>query len=548
MTRAVSGAHSYRSPDLVRALAALALSLSADAASAYVGPSFLQVGGIDGAWTGKDYEGWIKLEAQYWTNSQVSPYMRPGLKRTHFSGPQAVNAGPGKLALALDKKSPAFKPLMDKCLSKAPIAELKYAENADLARATPEYGPRPSSIPAYFEYALKNVTLSCPVAADAPEQAFVLSFNDIKWLNYDGKGEPLEPTPARLKPAQASGKSRTFVLTFIGSATDASASQCPVLSEGPKEADYYAYLPQGEAAKEKAALAGKGGVMNTPDGPLFRGPGRLNACRLPGIVPDPGHASPQSDVAWGLDLDGDDGNGAPPAGVRKHKNYMSPDGRSGIDNQLYTVDGCIPGLKRKGLLTAARNETMRNGAISILIEVSGIEDAQNDDNVDVTVLYSKDAMTKNAAGSIILRNFTYRVSDDPELTQHFARVRGRIKDGVVETDSLDAITLHEAGMLRLTFHDARLRIELQPDGSMKGLIGGYQDWRELMNFWGPQRRFENGMGFRCPAMYQTFKRAADGMQDPVSGEFTGISSTYEFEGVPAFIPPKQQRALSGGSE
>ena len=91
MTRAVSGTHSYRSADLVRSLAALALSLCADAASAYVGPSFLQVVGIDGTWPGKDYEGWIKFEAQYWTNSQVSPYMRPGLKRTHFSGPQGYS-------------------------------------------------------------------------------------------------------------------------------------------------------------------------------------------------------------------------------------------------------------------------------------------------------------------------------------------------------------------------------------------------------------------------------------------------------------------------
>lgn len=545
MTRTFYTAHRNRSPNLARGALALALSFCCGAASAYVGPSFLQVGGMDGDWRGNNYAGWIKFEAQYWTHTQPSPYMRPGLKRTHFSGPQAVKAGPGKLALALDKKSPAFKPLMDKCLSKATIPELKYAENADLARATPEYGARPPSIPAFFEYALKRVTLSCPVLADAPEQAFVLSFEDIEWLNYDGQGEPLNPPPARLNPAASSGQTKTFVLTFLGSATDVSDTQCPVLSSGPAEADYYAYVPKGEAAKEKAALAEKGGILNTRDGPLFRGPGRLNACRLPGIVPDPGHPSPQSEVAWGLDLDGDDGSGAPPAGVRKHTNYKSPDGRSGIDNQLFTIDGCIPGLKRKGLLTAARNETMRNGAISILIEVSGIDDARNDDNVDVAVFYSKDPMTKNAAGSMVLGNFTYRVSDDPELTQHFARVRGRIENGIVATSALEAITLHDAGMQRLTLHDARLRIELLPDGNMKGLVGGYQDWRELMNFWGPQRHFEQGMGFKCPAMYQAFKRAADGLQDPVSGEFNGISSTYQFEGVPAFIPPAQKKTLGG---
>jgi hypothetical protein len=371
----------------------------------------------------------------------------------------------------------------------------------------------------------------------------VISFKDIRWLNYDGDGESLDIPAAKLDPAPASGQSKTFVVTYMGSATDASDSQCPTLSKGPTEADYYTYVPKAEAAKERASLADKGGIMNTLQGPLLRGPDKLNACRLPGIVPDPGHPSPSSEVAWGLDLD--NGAGAS-AGTREHKNYLSPDGRSGIDNQLFSVDGCIPGLKRKGLLTMARNEGMRNGAISILIEVSGIDDARNDDNVDVTILYSKDPMTKNALGSIILPNYTYRVADDPELTQHFARVHGKMVNGIIETDPIEAITFHEGGMLRLTFHAARLRVELLPDGTMKGLVGGYQDWRELMNFWGPQFHFEQGMGFRCPAMYQAFKRAADGMQDPISGEFTAVSSAYQFEGVAAFIPPAQKLALAAG--
>jgi hypothetical protein len=47
-------------------------------------------------------------------------------------------------------------------------------------------------------------------------------------------------------------------------------------------------------------------------------------------------------------------------------------------------------------------------------------------------------------------------------------------------------------------------------------------------------------------MYNAVKRAADGLKDPVTGEFTGISSAYEMEGIPAFIPPEQQKKLLAG--
>jgi hypothetical protein len=33
------------------------------------------------------------------------------------------------------------------------------------------------------------------------------------------------------------------------------------------------------------------------------------------------------------------------------------------------------------------------------------------------------------------------------------------------------------------------------------------------------------------------RRAADGLQDPSTGEFTGISAAFEIEGVSGFLPP-----------
>ena len=526
------------------AIAAIALSISPGTASAYVGESFLQVPGLTGDVLSDKYKGWVKLEAQYWTNT---PHLRPitiGKKSLWFTGPQAPHEGAGKLALALDKHSPLLKPLMGRCQSGSKIADLKYAESADLARPWFEAGPRPPSIPAFFEYSLKDVSLDCPVTEESPEQLFVLNFNNIKWLNYEGDGAETKPSAAKLIPRQTRGQTKAFIVTWFVGATDVSDDQCPVLNAGPTEDEFYRLMSADEATKVKADLDSKGGVFQTPDGPLFRGPERMNVCKLPGVVRDPGHATPQSKIARGFNLDGDNGTGTPRAGVRPHKNYLSEDGRIGIDNQYFTVIGCIPGFKHKGLLTMSHAELVKSGAMSLIVEVSGIKDEQNDDSVDVTLLYSRDPMVRNSTGTEILPKYTFRVSDDPALTQYFVRVHAKIQNGVITTQPTKQITVEDGGSIRLTLYDARLRLQIQRDGSLKGIIGGYEDWREIFNIWGPSRHFEQGMNFQCPSFYNAFKRAADGLRDPVTGDYHGISAAYDIEGVPAFIPPAQQEALA----
>jgi hypothetical protein len=520
----------------------------APSALAYIGPSFLHVPGIAGGWPGAKYKGWVRLEAAYWDRKPPHPpvFEGTGRKRTFFSGPVAPHQGAGTLSVAVDKHSPVLAAMMEQCASNTKLAELTYAESSDMARAPAELGMRPTDIPEYFEYKLKDVELSCPIVADAPEQAFVLTFSDIQWLNYQGEGEQFTPAAAKLPPAQSSGETKAFIVTWLSSATDITDGQCPVMNSRPTEDDYYALMPTEDAAKEKAERAAKGGVAGTPtDGQLaLRGPDKLSVCGLPGIVPDPGHVSPQTTIAHGFNLDGDDGTGAPPPTTRKHKNYMSEDGRTGIDNQLFSVDGCIKGFKRNGLLTMTRNEARRNGLVSMLVEISGIDNEQNDKSVDVTVLYSKDAMAKNAAGNHILPYYTFRVSDDPELTELFARFHGRIVNGVITTDPIKEMTINDGREPRFTLYAPRMRLEIKPDGTLKGVVGGYQDWRVLMNFWASYSSgFEAYMGYQCPGAYNAFKRAADGLRDPVTGEFNGISSAYDMEGVPAFIPPEQHKAL-----
>jgi hypothetical protein len=534
---------------LAIALAGVKL-ISVDAASAYyVGPSYLKVSGLGGGARQSPFEDWVRAEAYYWGE-------RPQLREIRgttapkndllFTGPRAPEKGPGMLALSVDKSSPALKPLMEACHSGARIVEVTFAESSELERHPQEHGPRPSDVPDYYEYGLKGVSLTCPVIANAPEQALTVHFDQIEWLNYRPQPMPraISAEPARLPPAPLSGASKVFVISWFAAVADSRDDQCPRMNTKPSQEDYYALMSKERAAAQRAFLADKGGA-NTTYLP-YRGPDEMNATLLPGIVADPGHVAPEADVVQGFDLDGDDGSGPPPPHIRKHKNFVSPDGRSGIDNQLFTVEGCVEGFRRKGFLPMIFNESRRSGRPTALIEISGIDDERNDNDVAITIFYSTDDFRRSPT-KVVLPDFTYRVTEDPEFTQDFARFRGKIVNGIVTTDPLQQLHIHEMLGIETTFIQPRLRLAILPDGTMKGVIGGYLDWRQRLA-WQIFRSsdYENTIGFQVPAIYNAMKRAADGLQDPVTGEFNGISAAFEIEGVPAFIPPAQHRQLLAG--
>jgi hypothetical protein len=265
-------------------------------------------------------------------------------------------------------------------------------------------------------------------------------------------------------------------------------------------------------------------------------------------VRDPIQPAPQTKIARGLNLDGNDGTGAPPAGTCQHKNYVSEDGRTGIDNQLYTVEGCMRGYQgHKGQLYQYANEQRRNGQLAILLQISGIDDEKNDDSVDVTLLYSLDPMEKNGAGTAVLPDVTFRVTDKPELASFFTRLHARIVNGVLLTDPVKEMKTNMPLDTPVTLHNAQMRLEFLPDGSIKGVLGGYQDWRHIATANGSSL-VESLIGTSITAMYGALKRAADGFKDPVTGECNEISSAYDIEGVPAFLPPDQQKSLLAGGE
>jgi hypothetical protein len=529
--------------------------LIAGPAVAYVGDSFLRIPGVAGDWRGAQYDHWVRVDANYWKSEEGGMYasLRQTLRRPKqfFSAPPAPPEGASSLMISLDKRSPALPALMKRCTDKTVMPELTYAESSVLSRSLRELGPRPADIPEYFEYRLKDVRFTdCPVVQGAVDQALVVSFNDIEWLNYYGKPEgvavALAPSKVALEsspvsPAKFSGKTLAFVVTWFAVANDVSDDQCTKMNSKPTQDDFYALMPKEQADIERAKYAKAGGV-NYENGEMERrGPDGLNACLLPGITRDPGLSSPRK-IARGLDLDGSDGTHGSAVRSCKHEKFFSPDGRVGIDNQLYRVQGCMAGFQgHKGFLMQYRNEQRRNGLLSMLVQVSGIDNDVNDDSIDVTVLYSLDHMAKDASGKQILPDYSFRLTDNPEYTHYFTRLHGRIVNGVIVTEPVKQLQFNPGLDPELTLADAQMRLQILPDGTLKGLVGGYQDWRREMKL-NAMSNSESLYGFQCPAMYSALKHAADGIKNPDTGECDGISTAYDIEGVAAFVVPAPREA------
>lgn len=534
-------------------LSVIACALAPQPAWAYLAAGFLQVPGVPGGWKGATYKSWIRAEGHYWKRSDTGRLFEGRNRfdpRAFFSGPAAPRSGGDELVISIAKGDPSFKPLMKQCADKTRFAQLVFAESSDLSRGIPQVGERPDSIPAFFQYRLKNVEITgCPMVARAPEQAFVFKFTDIEWMNYDGpaEGAALDLRPALLPPVSSPGKVKSFVLSWIGRSQDVSDNQCSAMTSKPSAADYLTYLTGADGEKAKANLSQAGGALDYGrGGAARRGPGFINICLLPGIVPSPAHSSPISKTAFGLDLDGDGGARTSRGDVANFRNYTSPDGRKGIDNQLFTATGCIPGMRgRKGFLDQYSNEEMRNGFVSPLLVISGIDDERNDRSVDVTILYSKDPMSKNASGKEILPDYSFRITAEPQFAHYMRRLHGRIVDGVLETDPVERLSVNYTYSQLPQIYKARLRLEIGTDGSLKGLMSGYLDWRKTMLSMGDSQN-EQLSGFQCPGLYHALRAAADGLKNPDTGEYDGISMAYEIEGRAAMIPPSDlARYFSG---
>ena len=266
----------------------------------------------------------------------------------------------------------------------------------------------------------------------------------------------------------------------------------------------------------------------------------------PFAAPDPGQPQVTGLIGDGFDLDNNAATGG----------FVSRDGRRGIDNALYRAWGCDAPFRGPATATLdlRQNVQMQEGLYTVVIRLSGNKDPMNDDDVTVEIGYSPDKIVKDARGDVA-HDYSYRIVKSEQYT----KMKGRIKDGVVETEQVAALHVPRTGWFPRQMGDANFRqgrFSLKPEanGTVSGFVGGYRDWRELyIENTFAQTGAEQGIRDYedAVALYYALQRNADGLPDPTTGQNFGISMAYRISAVPARVidpvkPAQVRRAEEDG--
>src|SRR5207302_7288628 len=108
-----------------------------------------------------------------------------------------------------------------------------------------------------------------------------------------------------------------------------------------------------------------------------------------------------------------------------------------------------------------------------------------------------------------------QISDDPKF---HAATKGHIANGVLTTEPVDFTFKYDNQIVHVpwVFDAVRFRLNLQPDGSIKGLMGGYADVEKLYQFVVIPQSIQGQVSNKIdrPGLYPALPRLADAARSP----------------------------------
>jgi hypothetical protein len=244
-------------------------------------------------------------------------------------------------------------------------------------------------------------------------------------------------------------------------------------------------------------------------------------------------------VSYGMNLDGKVGP----------NDFTSPTGEKGVDNQLYRAIGCLNFFRGPtGVLYIFSTKYLRDFDFDrALIELTNVDDLNNDPDVDVTTYRGLDRLMTDATGDQIMPGGTQRV--DARFGRKFIRhVKGKIVNGVLTTDPTEAYwpwAIFPRNTASYHFKDLRFSLKVTPT-SAEGMMAGYADvdnwYNSLITSYSTHHL---GYGqVSAPALYHTLHRLADAYPDE-TGANTAISTAVSLKFAQVYLahPPQDVAAV-----
>ena len=203
---------------------------------------------------------------------------------------------------------------------------------------------------------------------------------------------------------------------------------------------------------------------------------------------------------------------------------VDSDGREGIDNQLAVIFNALA-LIVEDTPQIAIQGAINEGRILMMVELEGLDDLKNDDQV--TLRFFRGA-GRPIIGNLGLINpyqtFLVDYTTPMSIAKDVSLVNGVIEAGPIDfevpVDVLDA-------NFPMAVQGGRIRVELSEDGTMTGLIGGSINVDKVLRDFG-----EVVAGNEDEMARPIFERSADLRR--VDGQCTELSLAFGIEGHIAF--------------
>ncbi|MEL6178250.1 MAG: hypothetical protein AAFS10_04820 [Myxococcota bacterium] len=261
------------------------------------------------------------------------------------------------------------------------------------------------------------------------------------------------------------------------------------------------------------------GMGYFPDGGFVLGDSHVNVIRTIDVI-----AQLEPGVAEGFDLDGrvsEEGDEE----TCGHGDLMSPEGVSGVDNQLAEMWSALEpliGEASRALLQGSINE----GRILVMLEMVGLDDLRNDDSVTFN-LYQGKATPDIGTKGLLVPSQTYLYDADfPSTTMdNIQVVDGEAIVGPMSmTIPLDVLNVYY--VLELT--DVWFRIQIHEDGTFHGYFSGALDVFDLL-----EELYMSNAAAEAMLVAPVLETNTD--LNNVNGQCTRLSTAFSFEGTTAFV-------------
>lgn len=282
-----------------------------------------------------------------------------------------------------------------------------------------------------------------------------------------------------------------------------------------------------------------GGFNLGPVERLTRGlPAIADNCLDPEASRDPDfHTFDAPGTFDGVDLDGRiSRREAPGDDPCPHDDFSGPLGEPGLDLQLWRAVGCIRGFQAGEIADIVVGQAVRDGSMTVLVEVRGLDSWEADDAVRVQVFGSLDAPPIGATGTVLPFG---TLTVHPDARYRSGVGAGSVRDGVLTAGPMDVRVPINIQIVAgdLTFRHAWISLARQPDGSVRGQIFGYQPLEEFYDIFGRKagQAGASALGYTCTGFHAALVSEADGDYDARTGRCTSLSTGYHLAAVPAFV-------------